>query len=139
MIEREFLVDGIGANASPELFQRRRESGEILDRRVRYQIDVPGGGNRSALSDRRERADHDEPDAMAVQDVHDGSGIERFRHRETSLPTPDLHRFCVSPFLDLSIPASALFWTTPRVELGEHLVMGIARNEVQAQIESGGL
>src|ERR1039457_3945626 len=97
MLEGEFLVDDIGANASPELLERRRESGEILDRRVRYQIDVPGGGNRSALSDRRERADDDEPDAMAVQDVRDGSGIERFRHRETSLP--GLHGFCLSPCL----------------------------------------
>jgi hypothetical protein len=40
------------------------------------------------LSDRRERADHDEPHAMAVQDVHDRGGIERLRHRETSLPLP---------------------------------------------------
>src|SRR5580704_6409478 len=88
MIEREFLVDGIVANASPEHLQRGRESGEILARRIRRQIDVPGGGNRSALSDRRERADHDEPDAMAVQNVEDGSSIQVFRQRETSLPLP---------------------------------------------------
>jgi hypothetical protein len=41
---------GLGADAGAKLLERGRELGEILETRLRRQIDVPAGGDRRLLS-----------------------------------------------------------------------------------------
>jgi hypothetical protein len=83
VIKRQSFWESVCANTRSELLQRGRESFKVVGRRVRSDIDISCGADRSLLCDGGVCPDDDVADAVTVQHFDDGAcSKRRLRHEE---------------------------------------------------------